>query len=184
MQRIDASKTTALLIDMQEKLLPHIHAQQRVIERARVLLTGLQALDVPVMHNQQYKKGLGDTTGELRPLLSHCPTFEKRSFSVCDDDAAMAHIRAQNRKICLLFGVETHVCVLQTALDLVDKGYQPVLITDACSSRNSADHDCAIVRMSAAGVRMASVESILFELLRCSTHPQFKTISGLAKNLA
>ena len=181
MHRITASESMGLLIDMQEKLLPHIHEQQRVIDRTKILLQGLQALDVPLMHNQQYKKGLGDTSADLLPLLDGVPTFEKRSFSVCDDEAAMAHIAAQDRKICLLFGVETHVCVLQTALDLLDKGYQPVLITDACSSRRPHDHEIGMARMIAAGVSMATVESILFELLRSSTHKQFKTISGLVK---
>ncbi|MBV7433899.1 hydrolase [Cardiobacteriaceae bacterium TAE3-ERU3] len=181
MHRITIEDSTALLIDMQEKLLPHIHEPQRVIERTKILLQGLQALGVPLMHNQQYKKGLGETAADLLPLLDDVPIFEKRSFSVCDNEAAMAHITAQKRKICLLFGVESHVCVMQTALDLLDKGYQPVLITDACSSRNPHDHEIAIARMVAAGVRMATVESILFELLRSSTHAQFKTISALVK---
>ena len=181
MHRINPSSVQALLIDMQEKLLPHVHEQQWIVSRAQVLLEGLRALDIPLTHNQQYKKGLGETSSNLLSLLDGVPTFEKRSFSVCDDEAAMAHIAAKNRKVCLLFGVETHVCVLQTALDLLDKGYQPVLITDACSSRRPHDHEIGMARMIAAGVSMATVESILFELLRSSTHEQFKTISGLVK---
>ncbi|UJF24037.1 isochorismatase family protein [Suttonella sp. R2A3] len=181
MQRIERTQTLALLIDVQERLTPHIHEHERVLARTKILLEGLNALDVPVMHNQQYKKGLGETVQALLPLLKDAPTFEKRSFSVCDNEPSMAFIDEQQRPICLLFGVETHVCVLQTALDLIDHGYQPVLITDACSSRNPSDHETALARMISAGVRLASVESILFELTRTSTDPVFKTISALVK---
>lgn len=181
MQRIEREKTLALLIDVQERLTPHIHEHQRVIQRIEVLLAGLNALDVPVMHNQQYKKGLGETVAPLLPLLDRAPCFEKRSFSVCDDASAMAFIDDTQRTTCLLFGVETHVCVLQTALDLLDRGYQPVLIVDGCSSRAISDHEAALARMISAGVRMATVESILFELTRSSADPAFKTISALVK---
>lgn len=181
MHRITAKESMVLLIDMQERLLPHIYGQQKIIDRTKILLQGLKALDIPLLHNQQYKKGLGDTSADLLPLLGGVPTFEKRSFSVCDDELAMAHIAEQDRKTCLLFGVETHICVMQTALDLLDRGYQPVLITDACSSRSPYDHEIGIARMASAGVRLATVESILFELLRSSKSAQFKAISMLVK---
>lgn len=181
--RLLSSQTQALLIDVQEKLTPHIHEYQNLIKRMQVLIQGLQALNVPIMLNEQYKKGLGNTLPELLEVLDkHNKTsFEKISFSVCDNPPSWEHIAKQDRPIVLLFGIETHVCVLQTALDLLDKGLQPVVIADAVGSRSPDDKKTALKRMRHSGVVITSTESILFELCRGADNPAFKTISKLVK---
>lgn len=181
--RIDIQETQALLIDVQERLMPHIHEHSAVAKKIVTLIQGLQALGVPVMRNEQYKKGLGETIPEILAVLSeeNQQSFEKKSFSVCDNPPSWAHIAKQNRRIVLLFGIETHVCVLQTALDLLDAGMQPVVIADAVSSRSPYDKKIALRRMRRAGAITTTVESILFELCRSAENPVFKTISNLVK---
>lgn len=183
LDRIVRDDVQALMIDVQEKLTPHIFEHKTIIKKMAVLIQGLQALGVPVMLNEQYKKGLGETINELYGLLSDAnrKSFEKKSFSVCDNPPSWAHILQQNRRIVLLFGIEAHVCVLQTALDLLDNGMQPVIVADAVGSRNPYDKKQAIRRMRRAGAAVTTTEAILFELLRSAEDPAFKTISGLVK---
>lgn len=180
--RILAENTQALLIDVQERLFPHIADHQALLKKLDILLKGLQILNIPIMKNQQYSKALGETLPELNAILpADAEIFEKRSFSCCDTAYSMQYIQQQNRHCVLLFGIETHVCVLQTAMDLLTQGFQPILVVDAVSSRSFADKEIAIQRMQQAGVILTSVESILFELCRDSLHPDFKAISNLVK---
>lgn len=180
--RIQIENCQAILIDIQEKLAPHIHDNENLLNRVKILIQGLQALQIPIMINEQYRKGLGQTLPDLLTLFSDTqPIFEKNTFSVCDTPTSWQHIVEKNRKVILLFGTETHVCVQQTALDLLDNGLQPVLIVDAVGSRNPLDKQIAIERMRQAGVILTTTESILFELCRDSQSPVFKTISKLVK---
>ena len=181
--RIMRDNCQAMLIDVQEKLTPHIYRHQEIIQKIVTLIQGLQALDIPIMHNEQYKKGLGETIPEIMEVLKNTKTqqFEKVSFSVCDHDEAWNYLAQQNRNAVLLFGVETHVCVMQTALDLLDNGMQPIIIADATGSRNAYDRRQAIRRMRRAGAVVTTTEAILFELCRSSKDPAFKTISNLVK---
>ncbi len=181
--RILRDDTQAIMIDVQEKLTPHIHDHEAITDKMAILIQGLQALGVPVMLNEQYKKGLGETIAKLTDVLGDAnkQSFEKLSFSVCDNPPSWAHIVRQNRRIALLFGIETHVCVLQTALDLLDNGMQPVIVADAVGSRNPYDKKIALRRMRRAGAVITTTEAILFELLRGADDPAFKTISKLVK---
>ncbi|MFC0820773.1 isochorismatase family protein [Moraxella marmotae] len=181
--RILREDTQALMIDVQEKLMPHIFEHENIRQKMAILIQGLQILGVPIMLNEQYKKGLGETIAPLYELLdeSNRTSFEKKSFSVCDNPPSWANIVRQNRRIVLLFGIETHVCVLQTALDLLDNGMQPVIVADAVGSRNPYDKKQAIRRMRRAGAAVTTTEAILFELLRTADDPAFKSISKLIK---
>lgn len=129
------------------------------------------------------KKGLGDTLPEILEVLEgdNAKSFEKVTFSACDNDDSWNYLAQQNRSIVLLFGTEAHVCVMQTALDLLDNGMQPVIIADAVGSRFPYDKKQAIRRIRRAGAVITTVESILFELCRSSKDPAFKTISNLIK---
>ena len=151
--RIAREDTQALMIDVQEKLTPHIYEHEAITDKMAVLIQGLQALGIPIMLNDQYKKGLGDTIPKLYTLLNddNRQSHEKTSFSVCDNPPSWAHISRQNRRIAIIFGIETHVCVLQTALDLLDNGIQPVIVADAVGSRNPYDKKIAIRRMRRSG---------------------------------
>ncbi|MDO5651557.1 MAG: isochorismatase family protein [Moraxella sp.] len=179
--RILREDTQALLIDMQEKFAPHIFEMPSVVAKARTLILGLQALNVPITVNEQYPQGLGHTVAELTQVLGDAPRFEKSVFSSVDDAPTWRHLAIQNRRHVLLFGIETHVCVQQTALDLLDNGMQPVIVADAVSSRSAYDRKIAIRRIRRAGAVVTTTEAILFELLRSSQDPAFKTISRLVK---
>ena len=181
--RIARENTQAMIIDVQERLTPHIYDHENIVKKTVTLIKGLQALDIPIMLNEQYKKGLGDTLPEIREVLEgdNAKSFEKVTFSACDNDDSWHYLAQQNRSIVLLFGVEAHVCVMQTALDLLDNGMQPVIIGDAVGSRFPYDKKQAIRRIRRAGSVISTVESILFELCRSSKDPAFKTISNLIK---
>ena len=181
--RIARENTQAMIIDVQERLTPHIYDHESIVKKTVTLIKGLQALDIPIMLNEQYKKGLGDTLPEIRDVLEgdNAKSFEKVTFSACDNDDSWHYLAQQNRSIVLLFGMEAHVCVMQTALDLLDNGMQPVIIGDAVGSRFPYDKKQAIRRIRRAGGVISTVESILFELCRSSKDPAFKTISNLIK---
>ena len=181
--RIARENTQAMLIDVQERLAPHIYDNENIVKKIITLVKGLQVLDIPVMLNEQYKKGLGDTLPEILEVLEgdNAKSFEKVTFSACDNDDSWNYLAQQNRSIVLLFGTEAHVCVMQTALDLLDNGMQPVIIADAVGSRFPYDKKQAIRRIRRAGAVITTVESILFELCRSSKDPAFKTISNLIK---
>lgn len=181
--RIVRENTQAMLIDVQERLAPHIYDNENIVKKIITLIKGLQALDIPIMLNEQYKKGLGDTLPEILEVLEgdNAKSFEKVTFSACDNDDSWNYLAQQNRSIVLLFGTEAHVCVMQTALDLLDNGMQPVIIADAVGSRFPYDKKQAIRRIRRAGAVITTVESILFELCRSSKDPAFKTISNLIK---
>ncbi len=181
--RIARENTQAMIIDVQERLTPHIYDHENIIKKIVTLIKGLQALGIPIMLNEQYKKGLGDTLPEIRDVLEgdNAKSFEKVTFSACDNNDTWHHLAQQNRSTILLLGVEAHVCVLQTALDLLDNGMQPVIIGDAVGSRFPYDKKQAIRRIRRAGGVITTVETILFELCRSSEDPAFKTISNLIK---
>lgn len=179
--RIRREDTQALMIDVQEKFVPHIFEMDKITQKARILIAGLTHLGIPLTVNEQYPKGLGHTIDELRLVFGDSPVFEKSTFSSVDDEATWRHLAMQNRHHVLVFGIETHVCVQQTVLDLLDNGMQPVIIADATSSRDPYDRKIAIRRMRRAGAVVTTVEAILFELLRSSQDSNFKAISNLVK---
>lgn len=179
--RICREDVQALMIDVQEKFVPHIFKMDSITKKARILIAGLSHLGVPLTVNEQYPKGLGSTIDELRAVFGDAHVFEKSAFSSVADAQTWQHLSAQNRHHVLLFGIETHICVEQTALDLLDNGMQPVIISDATSSRNLDDYQTAICRMRHAGAVITSTEAILFELLRSSQDAAFKAISHLVR---
>lgn len=180
-QRILFEESAAVLIDVQQKLLPLIQDNNAILERSAILLSGFRQIGLPFFYCEQYPKGLGETVVELKPLLEDIPKFEKVTFSAMDDEAVVAHVKQLNKKNIILLGIETHVCVLQTTLDLLDAGYRPILVTDAAGSRKTSDHETALQRAQQAGCLLASSESILFELIRSAKHRHFKDISRLIK---
>ena len=181
--RIARENTQAMIVDVQERLTPHIYDHENIVKKTVTLIKGLQALNIPIMLNEQYKKGLGDTLPELRDVLEgdNAKSFEKVTFSACDNNDSWHHLAQQNRSTVLLFGAEAHVSIMQTALDLLDNGMQPVIIGDAVGSRFPYDKKQAIRRIRRAGGVISTVESILFELCRSSEDPAFKTIINLIK---
>lgn len=181
--RIQRENCQAMIIDVQEKLSPHIYRYNDILKKTLILIQGLQVLDLPILLNEQYPEGLGRTVPEIMAVLdtTKSKTIEKVTFSACDNDETWNYLAQQNRISVLVFGVEAHVCVMQTVLDLLDNGMQPVVIADAIGSRSAYDRRQAIRRMRRAGAVITTTEAILFELCRSSKDPAFKAISQLVK---
>lgn len=179
--RIKKNDTIALVIDIQERLLPHINGHQELLKKTGILLEGMKTLEVPVLLTEQYRKGLGATVPEISQHLEPFKPMEKMTFSCCDDNAFTLALETHAKKNVVICGIETHVCVLQTTIDLLEKGYQPVVIGDCTSSRTPADKAIALERMRQEGAIISTYESILFELARVSGTPEFKAISKLVK---
>jgi len=169
------------LIDVQEKLYPHMSNKEILEKNLLTLVKGLKIHEVPFIVNEQYKKGLGETIPALRELVDNDSHFEKTSFSCCGNDSMLETIKASGKKIVIVAGIETHVCVLQTCLDFLEEGFQPVLVTDCVTSREQYNSIMAIERLVQAGVIPTTYESLLFELTISAKNPNFKAISALVK---
>lgn len=180
--RILKDETLAIAVDIQERLFPHIHEFEQLKKNTEILIDGLKALEIPMMVTEQYKKGLGDTIAGIKEKVENYPAYEKTAFSCCDHEACMKEIKKDStKKFVILFGIEAHICLMQTAIDLKEKGYQPVIIEDCVASRNPENKRIAINRMLQEGVIVTSYESVLFELCRSAGSDTFKTISKLIK---
>lgn len=179
--RIKPEDCVFVQVDIQERLFPHIANNEELEKNLLILLQGLKLHEIPFIINEQYKKGIGETIPSLREIVDEYPHYEKTTFSCCGNDDGLEAIKATGKKIVILAGIETHVCVLQTALDLISEGLQPVLVTDCVSSRKEKDKDMAIQRLIQAGVIPTTYESLLFELTQNAKHPVFKEISKLVK---
>jgi nicotinamidase-related amidase len=179
--RINRDDTIALIIDIQERLYPFIHDNEKLTSNIVRLVKGLKILNIPMIVTQQYTKGLGDTISPVREALGDYTHLEKMSFSCCGDDTVMNAIRSSGKKNVIICGIESHVCVLQTCLDLIENGFNPVLIEDCVGSREPNNKKYAVKRMHSAGAVVSTYESILFELTVVSGTPEFKEISKLVK---
>jgi nicotinamidase-related amidase len=182
-QLINRNASQLLIIDIQEKLLPTIHAVDGMIERTQFLIEAARVLQVPITLTEQYPKGLGPTEPELR---AHCgdasPVFAKTSFSCLRDEAIASHLASfTDRRQLVVVGMEAHVCVLQTALDAHGHGYDVFVVGDAVSSRALSDSEAARRRLKAAGVTMVSAEMVFFEWLERSGTPEFKQLAPLLR---
>jgi nicotinamidase-related amidase len=181
--RLFPHQTALLLVDVQERLFGHIEGHVSIEKHLLVLLQGLQSLDIPIICNQQYTKGLGETIENIRTLLGETRVYEKRTFSCCQNPDVMEQLKALHVKSVIVAGVESHVCVLQSVLDLLEAGFEVVICADAIGSRKAKDHEIALLRMCQEGAHVGSVESLLFEFLQSADHAQFKAISSLVKSL-
>mgnify|MGYP002622353438 CR=1 FL=1 len=177
MSLIDSARSLLLLIDFQARLMPAIHEAEAALLNAGRLLEAAGMLDVPSLLTEQNPKGLGPTVGQLP--VGDAPVVAKQSFGACGEEGFADRIPANAQVI--VAGWEAHVCVLQTVLDLVENGYQPVVIEDCVSSRKPADKATALRRMAQEGAVITSAESILFELCRVAGTDGFKAISRLVK---
>ena len=179
--RIKRQESAAIVVDIQEKLYPLIHEHDKMTNALVRLINGLKVLQVPLIVTQQYTKGLGETIAPVREAIGNFSHIEKQSFSCCGDSNFLDALKKTGKKNIILMGIESHVCVLQTCLDLIENGYRPVLIEDCVSSRYPNDKKFAIKRMKQAGAIISTYESILFELTVVSGTEQFKAIAKIIK---
>jgi len=203
--RIILEQTSALLIDVQERLFPHMYERETLEHNLPILLKGLRILGVPLLVTQQYTKGLGPTIPSLQETLGwttssaaqkrtastdpagtpvptgDAPYIEKIAYSCFDEPVFIQAFEALGRKRVLLAGIEAHICVLQTAVDLQQAGYTPVVIENCTSSRRENDKRISYERLRAEGILVSTYESILFELTREAGTETFSAISRLVK---
>lgn len=179
--RIKRDQTAAVVIDVQEKLFPLIHEHDQIAKNMAILIKGLKLLEVPILVTQQYTKGLGETVKPIKEAMDGYEHIEKMAFSCCGDEGFMSQFKLFDRKNVVLMGIESHVCVLQTTLDLLEAGYQPIVIEDCVSSRKLNDKKIAVKRMRTSGAIISTYESILFELTEVSGTELFKGIVKLVK---
>ena len=179
--RIKRENCTGLVIDIQEKLFPVMAEKEALATKCRVLIEGMLVLNIPVVVTQQYTKGLGSTIAEISSLFDPFNFIEKASFSCLDEPTYLSALEQSGKRNVLICGIESHVCVLQTAIDLMENGFQPIVISDSISSRDLNEKQIALRRFAFEGIRVSTVESILFELTRYSTAAEFRVISKLVK---
>ncbi len=178
---LEQNRAALLVIDVQDRI-NAVMADQNHLPRIEVLVEACRGLDVPVLASEQYPQGLGPTVESLATILGETPPG-KLTFSCARDDDLRSAIEDSGRKQIIVTGIETHVCVLQTALDLLAAGYEVHVPHDAVNSRRPADKEWALHRMAAAGAVITSTESALFELVeRCDT-ADFKTVAKLIKRI-
>lgn len=181
-ERLEADDTALLVVDMQERLVPVMSNADELIKRVATVSRGAHALGLPVLMTEQYPKGLGATIPEIREAVL-CDPLEKIEFSAVAAPGFQPALLAAGKRTVLVAGIETHVCVLQTCLDMLDHHIRPVLLADCTSSRHTIDRDTAIYRLRESGVIVTTLESALFELLGQAGTEQFKSISRLVKEL-
>lgn len=179
--RIKKSECAGLVVDIQERLFPHMHEGDKLLARVQILLEGLNILRVPVLLTEQYPRGLGQTLPKVLELLVESSPMEKISFSCCGEAKFRTQLGQMDKKWVIICGIEAHVCVLQTVLDLREMGIIAVVVADCISSRSPDDLKVAIERMRSEGAVITTSESILFELTEVAGTDQFKQISRLVK---
>ncbi|MAZ36660.1 hydrolase [Salibacteraceae bacterium] len=179
--RILKEHTKLVVIDIQEKLFPLIDNNEQLLKKCQTLIEGIKLLSVPTIVTEQYVKGLGKTIEPIAESLGQFEPIEKMTFSCMGEPNFNLKIEEHFIKNVLLCGIESHVCILQTAIDLLDAGHTPIVVADAVSSRNPYDKEIALQRFASEGIRVTTVESILFELCKISGTEQFKAISKLVK---
>jgi len=178
---LESGRSCLLVIDVQEVLVPAMADPARVIKGAALLMQAANRLAIPVVVSEQYPKGLGPSVAELRALAPEGAILAKVHFSCAGDPALKAKLDGLGRRQVVIVGIEAHVCVLQTAMDLLAEGWEVFVIADATASRTEANHALAMSRLAAAGATIGSVEMALFEWLRLAGTPEFKELSKLVK---
>ena len=174
--------TALAVIDVQQKLISLIPGHEQIVWNIRRLVDGAKILGTPRLATEQYPQGLGGTTPELASRLGDI--LAKNTFSSCGSQDFCARLVELDVPKVLLSGIEAHVCVQQTALDLVANGYRVYVAVDAIGSRYQVDYETALRRMALAGVTLTTTESALFEWCRESATPEFKQISALVRESA
>ena len=180
----NADNSCLVVIDIQTRLtsaMP-IKVLARLKRNINVLLQGAETLSIPVLTTEQYPKGLGPTEPEIVELLpDNTLRFEKTCFSCTDAEKFLDKLKETGRKQVILVGIEAHVCVLQTAIQLIAEGYQVFVVADGICSRQRDNYEASLNRMSQTGVTICNTESVLFEWLRDAKHEHFKELSRLVQ---
>ncbi len=178
---LNQDNSLLLIIDVQEKLVNMLN-KNTIENKTAILAKAASILDIPTIVTEQYPKGLGNTMPSISINFSEkCKIFEKTTFSVLGETEIKNSIKESGRKQIIICGIETHICVLQSAIELINEGYEVYIVKDACASRNKYEFKLAIERLQAAGAIITCVEMVIFELLKDSKNPNFKALQSLIK---
>jgi nicotinamidase-related amidase len=179
---LKASDSVLLLVDIQEKFRPVVAGMEDVIRHARALVRGAVRLGIPVLATEQYPKALGQTAAELRECLpENQEYFPKLCFSSLGCEPFAKSLSGSKRRQVVMTGIETHVCVMQTGLELLAADYAVYVVSDAVSSRKGSDRDAGLKRLEKHGAELVTTEMVVFEWLRAAGTPEFKELQALVK---
>lgn len=177
--RLKVEDTALLVVDIQEKLLPKIMQAGEVLRNASFLVNAAKVLGVPVIATEQYPKGLGPTVEPIRGLLT--TVWEKKTFSAVAEGGALDFLKSDARIKVVVAGIEAHICVMQTVLDLLNQGFHVFVCVDAVSSRYAIDVKIALKRMQQAGAILVTAETCVYEWLETAANPAFREISTMVQ---
>ncbi|MFA8342552.1 MAG: isochorismatase family protein [Rhodothermaceae bacterium] len=180
-KRLNRGNTGLLIIDMQERLLPVMENKEELISNTIKLIEGFKILEGDIFYTEQYPKGLGYTDTSIKNALGERKSYEKTSFSCAGAGNLLADFASNKLENIVICGIESHICVQQTYLDLKKNGFDVFLVTDAISSRKKIDYETSLKRAQANQIELITTESVLFELLKESGTEAFKAISKLIK---
>jgi nicotinamidase-related amidase len=180
-QRLRRANAGLLVIDIQDKLLPFIFEKERLVRNTVLLIKGAEVLKLPIFVTEQYRKGLGLTAPEIASAIAGFAPVEKVTFSSCGAPGLIETLKSKGITDLLLCGIEAHVCVFQTCLDLVRDGFNVFVVADAVSARNPENTRLAMDRMRGAGALIVSTEMVFFELLERAATEEFKQILALVR---
>jgi nicotinamidase-related amidase len=178
---LDIHDCCLVVVDVQGKLAQLMVGKEALFQNIRILIQAATILEIPILWCQQVPEALGPTVPEIAGLLAAGEPIDKASFSCCGQEQFNAQLNTLGKEQVLLCGIETHVCVYQTAMDLMEGGLDVTVVGDAVSSRTEQNKQIALARLAAEGARISSTEMALFELLRTAKHPQFRDIAKLVK---
>ena len=178
---IDTEKCCLVVVDVQGKLAQLMVDKESLFANIEILIKAAKALEMPIVWCQQNPRALGPTVPQLAELLTGVEPVDKMSFSCCGDAGFIDKLNALKATDVILCGIEAHICVYQTAMDLLDRDLDVHLIADAVSSRTAANRQIAVRRLTAEGANLSCTEMILFELLKTAEHPEFKELCRLIK---
>jgi nicotinamidase-related amidase len=180
---LDRNRSALLLIDIQERLFPHIYGRQLMLSRIDLLLFAASLMQIPVLATEQYPKGLGSTIEKIRRTLPQWDPLTKSDFSCLPAPGFTDRLASLQRNQIVVTGIETHVCVAQTVLDLISHGEKVFVVADATGSRRPMDAEAALRRLDRSGAIVTTAESVVFEWLRRAGTEEFKAIQPRLKAL-
>lgn len=179
---LEIENSAVVLIDIQERLVMMLNKQEPVVKASSRLVSAANIMNIPAVLTEQYPQGLGKTVMGVESVMSETnPVIEKTSFSAMLTPEFAEKIKSLGKKNIIIGGIETHICVYQTVVDLIKEGFNVVVAKDACASRSSDCFKTGIELMKDAGAQISNVETILFELLKTSKNPYFKPVQALIK---
>jgi len=178
---LDIQQCCLTVVDVQGKLAQLMHGREALFKNIQILARAAKILEIPILWCQQCPDALGPTVPEIAQYLADIEPINKSAFSCCGEEQFNKKLKKLARNQILLCGIETHVCIYQTAVDLLRQDFHVEVIADAVSSRALENKQIALNRLSAEGAKISCTETVLFELLKTTEHPEFRQIAKLIK---